>query len=494
LLHRRDHDNLVCLATIVLMLVALGGLAVCVRRLRQATCTVALVQLRTLAGPALLALSAACFATLPSIWYASIRNSAPPDLDVSALEAIALDPNPGLAFLLLVATATLVLLYCSVVLATGVGIVNRNSAVLRGVGEAPRTRAVVAEPSGAEPPPIMAIPVGVGVAAVRQAPLAGGIDELQMARATASHPILPWRALRSVTAAARELPPNRRQRSKREVRGVLNLNPFGVLAGGTLVIALMVVPDLVWGDVRLTVFGPLASRVALLAITATSLCSMILLACSLGMARRISGVSRYLATARKNSSAEGNIGRWPADLHGPRIFPPTPVVARAADGGSVANWLLWEASQEQWRERVSGWLHLGKSDGEHLTAIFVLLATELSVFRWSAVGSVLCALASVATVYLFPIEADSLLMFNLLLLLGVGAIAGFAATTFERDTLMSNVLCNRPAPRKFSTPLFVFISVPFVALAVAVAITELPGVIDWSGGVLQLLVALGLHP
>ena len=245
----------------------------------------------------------------------------------------------------------------------------------------------------------------------------------------------------------------------------------------------------------MTVFGPLASQIALLALTATSLCATILLACSLGMARRISAVSRYLATARKQSSEghEDSIGRWPADVRGPRVFPPTPVVARAADGGVAAKELLWGDDLSAWRERVSEWLHHGHNDGAHRAAIFALLATEISVFRWCVLGTVLCAFGSIAAVYLFPIEADPLLLLDLLLLVGVGAVAGLAATTFERDTLLSNVLCNRQAPRKFSTPLFVFISVPFIALALAFAVAQLPGVVDWGGGILQLLAAVGLH-
>jgi hypothetical protein len=42
--------------------------------------------------------------------------------------------------------------------------------------------------------------------------------------------------------------------------------------------------------------------------------------------------------------------------------------------------------------------------------------------------------------------------------------------------------------------LFVFIAMPFLALAGAIAITKVPGVVDWSGGVIGLLLGLGLHP
>jgi hypothetical protein len=68
------------------------------------------------------------------------------------------------------------------------------------------------------------------------------------------------------------------------------------------------------------------------------------------------------------------------------------------------------------------------------------------------------------------------------------------ATTFEGDGLLSNVLCNRPRKGKLSITLFVFIAAPFLALSGAIAVTRIPGVVDWSGGVLGLLLGLGLHP
>ena len=505
-LHLRDHDNLVFLVTVIVLSAALVGLVVCVRRLRQATRTAAPTNLGNSVVPVLLALSAACFATIPSLWYASFIHSAADYLDVSGLEAIALDPDPGLAFLLLVALATLVLLYGCVVLATSAGIVNRNSAVLR------EDRAVVAMPINqlkpvASPGGAMSLgPATEPALTVAFTSAVGPAYTVQPQPAAPSSPAQPSSTARGLPAIDPQLP------HRRDLRGTLNLNPLGLFAAGALIIGVIVVPDLLWGDVRLTVFGPFASRVALLGLTATSVCATVLLACSLGMARRISAISRYLATARKQYSnnvlhegadksppdaratSEDTVGRWPADVNGPRVFPPTPVVARAADGGVAAKQLLRVADLGEWRQRISEWIHHGRNDGAHRAAIFALLATEISVFRWCLLGAVLCAFASMIAVYLFPIEADPLLIFNLLLFVGVGAVAGLAATTFERDELLSKVLCNRHAPRKFSTVLFVFASVPFLALALGCGIAQVPGVVDWGGGILQLLGALGLHP
>src|SRR5262249_50735793 len=108
-------------------------------------------------------------------------------------------------------------------------------------------------------------------------------------------------------------------------------------------------------------------------------------------------------------------------------------------------------------------------------------------------GAVVCTLASVGAVYLFPIEADRLLLLNLVILAAVGVAAGYMATAFQRNELLCIILCNRHHGRRFSAPLFACITIPFLVFAVAVAIANVPGVVDWGGGMLQLLKSLGIH-
>jgi hypothetical protein len=91
-------------------------------------------------------------------------------------------------------------------------------------------------------------------------------------------------------------------------------------------------------------------------------------------------------------------------------------------------------------------------------------------------------------------ESDTLLLLNVVLMITAGAIAGYMAMTFEGDGLLSNVLCNRPRKAKLSITLFVFTAAPFLALSGAIAVTRIPGVVDWSGGLIGLLLGLGLHP
>ena len=97
-------------------------------------------------------------------------------------------------------------------------------------------------------------------------------------------------------------------------------------------------------------------------------------------------------------------------------------------------------------------------------AVFTLLTTEISLYQWSVVGAVLCTLASVGSVYLFPIEADQLLLLNLLILAALGVATGYVASAFERNELLCYVLCNRGPGRQFSAPLFACIAIPFLCL------------------------------
>ncbi|MBS0420161.1 MAG: hypothetical protein JSR66_20790 [Proteobacteria bacterium] len=280
--------------------------------------------------------------------------------------------------------------------------------------------------------------------------------------------------------------------AKRHRRGLPALNPYGLLALASSVIALVVLRAIVYREVRLTLFGTFASHAALFAIVATSF-SAALLACSaIGSARRVRSISRFFSMARAQTTPTTTL--WPPGPQTPRIFATTPVVALAASGGEHARTLLESDQCDHWIRELKEWLYDCQDDSSHRIAAFTLLAVEISLYRWFVVGGVSCALASVATVWLFPIEADQLVILNLGLLVALGVSCGLVATSLERDEVLSSILCNRKARRRFSTPLFMFIALPFLAFALALAIANVPGVVDWGGGLLQLLAALGIHP
>ena len=204
-------------------------------------------------------------------------------------------------------------------------------------------------------------------------------------------------------------------------------------------------------------------------------------------------MSDYILFQRRNSTGRAGPGVWPPTTSGPRVFPATPVIATVSDGGPAARNLRSSAQFAFWTAKLKGWIYLGGSSNDEWAAVFTLLATEMSLYRWSVAGAVLCTLASVGAVYLFPIEADRLLLLNLLMLAALGVTAGYIANAFERNKLLCYVLCNRPPGRQFSAPMFACIAVPFLIFALAIAIANVPGVVDWGGGLLELWKKLGVH-
>ena len=424
-IRHEDYDNSVLFWILAALAGGVAGFIFCLFVLRRASQAAPPLTYRNVYVPASLAVAAAAMASTPLWWLHSLRSFVRdfgPALDEDALIRLGLDPDPGLAFLLLVALATFALLYASVVLATAAGVVNRNSTLLRNV------------------------------------------------------------QLASIV-----------QPVKINHRGVRNLNPFGLVIIIGSVIATLVGPDLFYRNVRLTIFGLFASMVALLAITVTT-CSAALLACSaISAARRITAMSEYILLGRNQATGGAGPGVWSQNTFSPRVFPATPVIATVADGGLAARRLRSTSTLTTWTRSLRDWIYYGLNNDNQRVAVFTLLATEMSLYQWSVVGAVLCTLASVGAAYLFPIEADRLLLLNLLILAVLGVAAGYIANAFERNELLCYVLCNRAPGRRFSAAMFACIAVPFLILALAIGIANVPGVVDWGGGLLELLKKLGVH-
>ena len=359
-------------------------------------------------------------------------------LDGSALTALAFDPTSGLGFYLAIAAASIAVLGASAIVGTRTWIANCGFAILQ--------------------------------------------------RAEAAYPgSTPFVSLRIFG-------PLQADRSQRAWTRVLVL---GALMGA------LTAPGF-WeglGGSRLTIFGPHASFVALLALSATTLCAGILLFAAIASARRIRLVCGYvrgrlLQCRGRGTTAPGEEipGRWAADADTPVAFAATPVVARPALTGEYGKDLLTREPVQRWAQWLGELLFRGRNEGRHYLALLVLLASEMSLLRWAAAGAVTCALTSVLIAYLYPIEADTLLLLNLLLLAGTGGFCAYVTVVFERDEVLSNVLCDRSKKTEFSIPYFTAICLPFVVLTIAVAVVEIPGVVDWAGGWIAMLRSLGLHP
>jgi hypothetical protein len=433
-----DYDNAVLYWIVAALVGGFAGMLFCLFVLRHASRAAPPLTYWNVWAPASFAAAAAAMASTPLWWLQKVQThfgqpSGTP-VELKALIRLGLDPDPGLAFLLLVAVATATLLYTSGVLATSAGIVNRNSTLLRNAQADPARTGL---PVGSQTTP-------------------DGIHH-------------------------------------RNHRGIRNMNPFGLLAVVCVLIVLIVGPDLYTNNVRLTIFGQFASVVGLLAMTATT-CSAAALACSgIGAARRITAISKHILIVRSGPSAGGSPGPWPLDESTPRVFPATAVITTVADGGPLAKRLRRTDDLTEWTQLLRGWLYAGLDTSKHRVAVFTLLATEISLYQWSIAGAVLCTLASVGCVYLFPIEADQLVLLNLLILAALGVATGYVASAFERNELLCNLICNRAPGRQFSVPLFACIAIPFLVFALAIAIANVPGVVDWGGGLLQLLKTLGVH-
>ncbi len=263
------------------------------------------------------------------------------------------------------------------------------------------------------------------------------------------------------------------------------------------------------GGPRLTVFGPAAAYVAVMGLAATTLCGWILLIAAYGAGRRVISLCGYVrGRVLENMDsvpASGEIpGLWAGGREMPNAFPATPVLAVDCAAGRLP-YGFWvdhaddsdssvEKAGRAWASELSKIMYQGVIDSRTRFALFALLVSELSLFRWIAVGAVLSAFASVGIVFFYPIEADTLLILNLLILALAGLLCGYLAVVFERDGVLSNVVCNRPQKAEISVGLFSFIASPFVALAVAIALVEIPGVVDWAGGLFAMVRTLGIHP
>ena len=279
---------------------------------------------------------------------------------------------------------------------------------------------------------------------------------------------------------------------------------LGPVYAVVLFIALIAVPCLVpgLGGPRVTVFGPRASLIATLVLVVTTIGASVFTVVAIHSSRRVRTIAAHIGRCVSPPPVPGRTepppgeypGLWPANDWQPDLFATTPIFANVSS--EVVQHLI-EDKEHSWKTLISEFL--GKCDGgqrsnggKHRRAVYALLASEVALYRWQVAGAVLCASASVCAAYLFPLEADALMMWNMLVL-GVHALlAGYVATTFERDGVLSNILCNRPKEAKFSASLFTYAALPFFALGFAIAVSQVPGVIDWGGGLLALLKAIGI--
>lgn len=245
---------------------------------------------------------------------------------------------------------------------------------------------------------------------------------------------------------------------------------------------------------QVTLFGWLADFSAFIGLTATSLMAVSMLAGAVATATRIDRlrdlVLEHLRRAYNLQPQPGqpfdplvwspHKGRWPE-------FVATPVAASRWAGSSTISTI--RRRPQFWAETLHRFFDATPVSSRSLRALYALFALEMWIYQLCVIGVVITAVAGGIIVYLFPVsQAPGLITVNFLALLGVGIFSGFKAVQFEGDVVLSNVLCNRSEAREWSAPLFACIAIPFVALAVIVAIGQIPGVLSVGNGVLEVLL------
>ena len=246
---------------------------------------------------------------------------------------------------------------------------------------------------------------------------------------------------------------------------------------------------------KVTVYGHAASLLATVAVAAMNYVALLFLVNAIRMRQRalwvVSLIRLRVSAAGNGNQGDGVIGLWPASQASDIRFASTPAMARVKGGGSLAIWMLGARSQQWFARALGRLLHVPSPlDGESgpqcrraRIALHTLLASEVSQIRWATFCGLAMCLAIAGFVYMYPVSgANAFILFNLAILTLMGLFAGHTAMSLERNEVMSNVLCNRTVKVEWSGTLFNYVAVPFVVLAVVIAITQIPGVINLGGG------------
>lgn len=243
------------------------------------------------------------------------------------------------------------------------------------------------------------------------------------------------------------------------------------------------------GDIRLSVFGDWAGWAMLVASAMMAQAALLLAVLVSRQSGRMFQLTDFIGQRYKLATGVAGPGPWSSFAPTPLTLPATPILAEVQQVLDYGGDLLAPASAILWREQLEDLVYSGANSGVNRFALFALLASEVSQFRRTAFAAMFCALAGIGMNYLFPLSAATpFLLLNIILLIGIGLWAAFTAVRFERDAVLSPVLTNTPPKLTFSTALFGYIALPFVLFGMAIAIIEVPGVVDWGGGVFGLIL------
>lgn len=126
---------------------------------------------------------------------------------------------------------------------------------------------------------------------------------------------------------------------------------------------------------------------------------------------------------------------------------------------------------------------------ENRLALSLVFARMISGIRRLMVGALVPLLAVVVMAFVYPVtDRDDYVVYALCMLaLGTIFIA-YLVLSLERLPEVSRLLCNTPAGLEFSWPVLVSVCTPFVVLLAAILVVEIPGVLEWGGGFLSVVL------
>jgi hypothetical protein len=237
---------------------------------------------------------------------------------------------------------------------------------------------------------------------------------------------------------------------------------------------------------KITPFGPLYDGSVWLCVMITLLFSLNMLLNAIGSTRRLLTLGRFI-----RGYIGGTVGEPLLWIQADQMpaFASTPILTASTLGGSSTPYFEREDKYNTWVNNLTNALNGKAQEHDNKLALYALLASEIFLYQRSVLGVAICSFASASIVYFYPVsDAEILLMTNLGVLLIMGIYSGYTTVRFESDVVLSNVLCNRPSKPDFSIALFGYVAFPFIVLAIVIAITDIPGVMDWGGGLLNTLI------
>ena len=183
------------------------------------------------------------------------------------------------------------------------------------------------------------------------------------------------------------------------------------------------------------------------------------------------------------------------EIEDAEYFAVTPILARP-------NWrspFVSVKKGQQNTKQIVEWLlaepaGLSTAEAQRRYAMRELIAREIWSLRCLALLALLSCLAGVVLVYYYPVPGrDGFLTLNMVLMVITALLFAVMTIRLERNEIASRLICDRDKNVRFSFGMLNIIALPFVLIALAITVSEVPGVREATGSwISPLLNLLGL--